>query len=253
MDPTDESPASGSPPETGDLPQPFDILPPRRRSRTVARLRAYFLTGIVIAAPLFLTITITWWFVQWIDSLVDPFIPPFYRPDSYLRFSIPGFGLLVALIFITLLGFLTRNYVGSRLVELGENLLGHMPIIRGLYRGLKQIFETVITTQDKAFRTVGLIEYPRRGTWAVVFIAGETRGEIRRKLDDTIAVYLPTTPNPTSGFLLFVKRSEVTILDMSLEDAAKLVISGGLVTPETPNIASAAQRRADKINLPGAA
>jgi uncharacterized membrane protein len=219
----------------------------------VARLRAYFLTGIVIAAPLFLTITITWWFVQWIDGLVDPFIPPFYRPDSYLRFSIPGFGLVVALIFITLLGFLTRNYVGSRMVELGENLLGHMPIIRGLYRGLKQIFETVITTQDKAFRTVGLIEYPRRGTWAVVFIAGETRGEIRRKLDDTIAVYLPTTPNPTSGFLLFVKRSEVTVLDMSLEDAAKLVISGGLVTPETANIASAAQRRADKINLPGAA
>jgi len=252
MDPTDESPVSGGAPDTGDMP-PFEMPPPRRRSRTVARLRAYFLTGVVIAAPLFLTITITWWFVQWIDGLVDPFIPPFYRPDSYLRFSIPGFGLVVALIFITLLGFLTRNYVGSRMVELGENLLGHMPIIRGLYRGLKQIFETVITTQDKAFRTVGLIEYPRRGTWAVVFIAGETRGEIRRKLDDTIAVYLPTTPNPTSGFLLFVKRSEVTVLDMSLEDAAKLVISGGLVTPETANIASAAQRRADKINLPGAA
>lgn len=252
MDPTDESAGAGATPEPGSAPE-FEMLLPRRRSRTVARLRAYFLTGIVIAAPLFLTVTITWWFVQWIDGLVDPFIPPFYRPDSYLRFSIPGFGLLVALIFITLLGFLTRNYVGSRLVEVGENLLGHMPIIRGLYRGLKQIFETVITTQDKAFRTVGLIEYPRRGTWAVVFIAGETRGEIRRKLDDTIAVYLPTTPNPTSGFLLFVKRSEVTILDMSLEDAAKLVISGGLVTPETPNIASAAQRRADKINLPGAA
>jgi uncharacterized membrane protein len=111
----------------------------------------------------------------------------------------------------------------------------------------------VIISQEKAFRTVGLIEYPRRGTWAVVFIAGETRGELRRHLEDTVAVYLPTTPNPTSGFLLFVKRSELTILDMSLEDAAKLVISGGLVTPETPNIASAAKRRADKINLPGAA
>jgi uncharacterized membrane protein len=252
MDPTDESSAAGSTPESGDTPS-IDTPPPRRRSRTMARLRAYFLTGIVIAAPLFLTITITWWFVQWIDSLVDPFIPPFYRPDSYLRFSIPGFGLVVALIFITLLGFLTRNYVGSRLVQMGESLLGRMPIIRGLYRGLKQIFETVIISQEKAFRTVGLIEYPRRGTWAVVFIAGETRGELRRHLEDTVAVYLPTTPNPTSGFLLFVKRSELTILDMSLEDAAKLVISGGLVTPETPNIASAAKRRADKINLPGAA
>jgi uncharacterized membrane protein len=252
MEPTDESPASGGAPDP-DGTLSFEAPPPRRRSRTMARLRAYFLTGIVIAAPLFLTITITWWFVQWIDGLVDPFIPPFYRPDSYLRFSIPGFGLLVALIFITLLGFLTRNYVGSRLVQIGEDLLGRMPIVRGLYRGLKQIFETVITGQEKAFRTVGLIEYPRRGTWAVVFIAGETRGEIRRQLDDTIAVYLPTTPNPTSGFLLFVKRSEVTILDMSLEDAAKLIISGGLVTPDTPNIASAAKRRADKINLPGAA
>jgi uncharacterized membrane protein len=251
MDPTDESPVTGGAPEPGDTP-PFEG-PPRRRSRAMARLRAYFLTGIVIAAPLFLTITITWWFVQWIDSLVDPFIPPFYRPDSYLRFSIPGFGLVVALIFITLLGFMTRNYVGSRLVQMGESLVGRMPIVRGLYRGLKQIFETVIVSQEKAFRTVGLIEYPRRGTWAVVFIAGETRGELRRHLDDTIAVYLPTTPNPTSGFLLFVKRSEVTILDMSLEDAAKLVISGGLVTPETPNIASAAKRRVDKINLPGAA
>jgi uncharacterized membrane protein len=252
MDPTDESSAAGSTSESGDTPS-FDTPPPRRRSRTMARLRAYFLTGIVIAAPLFLTITITWWFVQWIDSLVDPFIPPFYRPDSYLRFSIPGFGLVVALVFITLLGFMTRNYVGSRLVQMGESLLGRMPIIRGLYRGLKQIFETVIISQEKAFRTVGLIEYPRRGTWAVVFIAGETRGELRRHLEDTVAVYLPTTPNPTSGFLLFVKRSELTILDMSLEDAAKLVISGGLVTPETPNIASAAKRRADKINLPGAA
>src|SRR5665213_3717028 len=251
MDPTDESTDDEAGTPLGEMPPP-PVKERRRRSRTMVRLRAYFLTGIVIAAPLFLTITITWWFIQWIDSLVDPFIPPFYRPDSYLRFSIPGFGLIVALVFITLLGFMTRNYVGSRMVELGENLLGHMPIIRGLYRGLKQIFETVITTQEKAFRTVGLIEYPRRGTWAVVFIAGETRGEIRRKLDDTIAVYLPTTPNPTSGFLLFVKRSEVTILDMSLEDAAKLVISAGLVTPDfVPRDDS--KRGPRKVNLPGAA
>jgi uncharacterized membrane protein len=254
MDPTDESPAEGNTPDAGSEPD-FDAPLLRRRSRTMARLRAYFFTGIVIAAPLFITITITWWFVQWIDSLVDPFIPPFYRPDSYLRFSIPGFGLLVALVFITLLGFLTRNYVGSRLVQMGEGLLGRMPIVRSLYRGLKQIFETVITTREKAFQTVGLIEYPRKGTWAIVFLAGDTRGEIAHRVSDTIAVFLPTTPNPTSGFLLFVKRSEVTVLDMTLEDAAKLVISAGLVAPEYPPSADGKRRPRPVrgINLPGAA
>jgi uncharacterized membrane protein len=223
MQPTEDSstgPAMPAPP------------PQRRRSRTFVRLQGYFLAGLVIAAPLVLTITISWWFVQWIDNLVDPFIPPFSRPDSYVRFSIPGFGLIVAIIFITLLGFLARNYVGNQLVQYGEGILGRMPIVRGLYRGLKQIFETVISTRAKAFQTVGLIEYPRKGTWAVVFVADDARGEIEHHLNETVAVFLPTTPNPTSGFLLFVKRSELTVLDMSLEDAAKLVISGGLVTPE---------------------
>jgi uncharacterized membrane protein len=220
-----------------------DPEPPRRhRSRTMMRLQGYFLAGLVIAAPLVLTITISWWFVQWIDNLVDPFIPPFSRPDSYLRFSIPGFGLIVAIVFITLLGFLARNYFGNRMVVYGESVLGRMPIVRGLYRGLKQIFETVISTRAKAFQTVGLIEYPRKGTWAVVFVADDARGEIEHHLNETVAVFLPTTPNPTSGFLLFVKRSELTILDMSLEDAAKLVISGGLFTPEFKPPASAKPR-----------
>lgn len=205
--------------------------PPKRRSRFMARLRFYFLTGLVIAAPLVLTITITWWFIQWIDNLVMPFVPPPYRPE---RFSLwlPGFGVVVALVFITLLGFLTRNYVGSRLVAMGESVLGRMPIVRGLYRGLKQIFETVVSTRANAFQTVGLIEYPRKGLWAIVFIAGDAKGEIQHHLNETVAVFLPTTPNPTSGFLLYVKWAEVTVLDMSLEEAAKLIISGGLVTPE---------------------
>ena len=224
MDPTEDQPEDDS----GG--REFPVR--RRRSRTMVRLRAYFLTGLVIAAPLALTITITWWFVQWIDSYVDPLIPSIYRPDSYLRFSIPGFGLIVAVVFITLLGFLTRNYVGHRMVVFSESILGRMPIIRSLYRGLKQMFETVISTRAKAFQTVGLIEYPRKGLWAIVFIAGESRGEIEHHLNETIAVFLPTTPNPTSGYLLYVKRSEVTILDMSLEDAAKLVISAGLVIPD---------------------
>ena len=211
-----------------DMPDP---IPSRRRSRAMVRLRAYFLTGLVIAAPLFLTITITWWFVQWIDSLVTPFIPWQYRPDRFLPYYLPGFGLVVALVFITLLGFLTRNYVGGRLIAFSENIVGRMPVVRSLYRGIKQIFETVVSSQAKVFQTVGLIEYPRKGLWAIVFLAAESRGEIEHHLNETVAVFLPTTPNPTSGFLLFVKRSEIQILDMSLEEAAKLVISGGLVTP----------------------
>ena len=155
-----------------------------------------------------------------------------YQPARYLRFSIPGFGLLVALVFITLLGFLTRNYIGGRLVEMSESLLGRMPIVRSLYRGLKQMFETIISTRAKAFQTVGLIEYPRKGLWAIVFLAGPAKGEIEDHLADSVAVFLPTTPNPTSGFLLYVKRSEVKILDMTLEEAAKLVISAGLVIPD---------------------
>lgn len=237
--------------ETGEEQQPG--APVRRRSRVMARLRLYFLTGLVIAAPLVLTITITWWIIQWIDNIVTPFIPPPYRPDRWLSVWIPGFGVVVALVFITLLGFLTRNYVGNKMIVLGEGLLGRMPFVRGIYRGLKQIFETVVSTRAKAFQTVGLIEYPRKGTWALVFLAGNSRGEIEHRLNETVAVFLPTTPNPTSGFLLFVKRSEITVLDMTLEEAAKLLISGGLVAPEYRGFNSQDRAKIEKLNPPSAA
>ena len=133
----------------------------------------------------------------------------------------------------------------------GESLLGRMPIVRSLYRGLKQIFETVVSSRAKAFQTVGLIEYPRRGIWAIVFLAGDAKGELEHRLNETVAVFLPTTPNPTSGFLLYVKRSDVQILDMSLEDAAKLVISGGLVTPEY--VGAKRDGKVEKLNPPSAA
>ncbi len=215
-------------PEDTDLHQ----ADPSRRATLMHRLRNYFLTGLIIAAPLFLTIYITWTFVKWVDSWVTPFIPPIYRPDHYLPFAVPGFGLVVALVFLTLLGFLTANFIGRQTVLLGELLVGRMPIIRNLYRGLKQIFETVLSRRAGAFKTVALIEYPRKGIWSLVFVAGDARGEIDHRIDETVAVFLPTTPNPTSGFLLFVKRSEMIVLDMTVEDAAKMVISAGLVTPE---------------------
>jgi len=217
-------------------PEPSVAEQTRRGGGGMHRLRNYFLTGLVIAAPLFLTVYITWAFIVWIDSWVTPFIPAAYSPDTYLPFKVPGFGLVVAIVFITLLGFLTANLVGRTAVSWGESLLGRMPVIRNLYRGLKQIFETVLSSRAKSFQTVGLIQYPRKGLWAIVFIATGTRGEIKHRLDEEgnpmLSVFLPTTPNPTSGFLLFVRESEVVRLDMTVEDAAKLVISAGLVTPE---------------------
>jgi uncharacterized membrane protein len=139
------------------------------------------------------------------------------------------------------------------MVTFGEGLLGRMPIVRSLYRGLKQIFETVVSSQAKAFQTVGLIEYPRKGVWALVFLAGDTRGEIEHHVNETVAVFLPTTPNPTSGFLLFVKRSEIMVLDMTLEEAAKLIISGGLVTPEYRGPGGKRRGKIEKLNPPSAA
>jgi uncharacterized membrane protein len=202
----------------------------------MARLRNYFLTGLVIAAPLFLTVYIVRTFIGWIDGWVTPLIPAVYKPDTYIHYSIPGFGLVVALVFITLLGFLAANIVGKRLVHMGESLLARMPIVRNIYRGLKQIFETAISNNTKPFKTVGLIEFPGKGLWSIVFVTGDTRGEIADKLpgaeDDIVNVFVPTTPTPLSGFLVFVKRKDLVILDMTVEEAAKMVISAGLVTPE---------------------
>lgn len=207
--------------------------PPRRRSRARIRLRNYFLTGIVVAAPIGITIYLTWTFVHWVDSRVKPLIPHVYNPDNYLPFSVPGVGLLFAIIIITLLGFLTANLVGRTVVGYGELLLDRMPLVRNLYRGLKQLFQTVLSQTSRSFQQVGLIEYPRKGVWRLVFVATEAKGEIAERLpDDTVSVFVPNTPNATAGFLVFVPRRDVIVLDMSFEEAAKTIISAGLVTPE---------------------
>jgi uncharacterized membrane protein len=202
----------------------------------MSRIRNYFLTGLAIAAPLFLTVYIVRTFIGWIDGWVTPFIPTAYKPDTYIHYSVPGFGVVVALIFITLLGFLTANFVGKRLVALGESVLSRMPIVRNIYGALKQIVETAVSPTTRPFQTVGLIEFPSKGLWSVVFLTGNTRGEVATKIPgaegDVVNVFVPTTPTPISGFLVFMKRSDVIILDMTVEEAAKLVISAGLVAPE---------------------
>ena len=200
----------------------------------IARLRSYFLTGLVIAAPISITVYVAWWVIQFIDTWFKPFIPDFYNPDNYLPFAVPGIGLLVAFFMLTVLGALTANLFGRTVVGYGERVLKRMPGVRNLYSALKQIFETVLANSGTSFRDVGLIEYPRKGLYAVVFISTETRGEVATKGElsqEMVSVFLPTTPNPTSGFLLFVPKQDVIILDMSVEEAAKLVISAGLVMP----------------------
>ncbi len=202
----------------------------------MTRLRNYFLTGFIVCAPLAITIYIVWSLIGWVDSWVRPFIPHRYDPDAYLHFHIPGYGLVVAVVGITLIGFLTANIVGRSIVSFGERLLSRMPLVRGVYKALKQIFETVLSNKSDMFRTVGMVEYPRKGVWSIVFVAGEKETEINAKLDPEgdplLAVFMPCTPNPTTGFLMYVPKSEVVILDMTIEDGAKLIVSAGLVAPE---------------------
>jgi len=197
-------------------------------------LTSWFFTGLVIAGPIGITLYVAWWAIGVVDSFVIPLIPPQYNPDNYLPVSVPGYGLLVALVAITILGFLARNLVGRSLVQFGERMLERLPIVSTLFRGLKQIFETVVNQSAQSFKQVGLIQYPRPGLWAIVLISTEAKGEVKNKVDgeDIMGCFLPTTPNPTSGFLLFVPRKEIKILDMTTEDAAKMIISAGLVSPE---------------------
>ncbi|NND49246.1 MAG: DUF502 domain-containing protein [Rhizobiales bacterium] len=208
--------------------------PRRHKAPLGARLRSYFLTGLVIAAPISITVYVTWWFIRAVDTWFKPLLPAQYDPDTYLPFTIPGVGLVLALFSLTVLGALAANLFGRTVVRYGEQVLDQMPVVRNVYRALKQIFETVLSQSNQSFRQVGLIEYPRKGLWALVFISTETRGEVAERADgdgDMLSVFLPTTPNPTSGFLLFVPRGDIKILDMSVEEAAKLVISAGLVIP----------------------
>ena len=207
-----------------------------KKTSYMARLRNYFLTGFIICAPLAITVYLSWAVIQWVDSWVKPYLPNIYNPDEYLPFALPGFGLIVAFIGLTLVGFLTANLIGRSIISFGENMLARMPVVRNVYSALKQIFETVFRKKSNSFQTVVLVEYPRPGIWALAFVATDTLGEVQAKLDEkagkTVSVFLPTTPNPTSGFLLFVPVKDIIVLDMSVEEAAKLVISAGLVAPE---------------------
>ena len=204
---------------------------PRKRG-VASRLRSYFLAGVLVTAPLGLTGLLSWWFIDFVDEKITPLIPDRYNPETYLPFGIPGLGLLVLLMAVTLIGALTAGLIGRWLLQTGERVLNRMPVVRSIYSAIKQIFETVLAQQSNAFREAVLVEYPRRGIWAIGFITGTTKGEVQNLTEEkTVNIFLPTTPNPTSGFLLFVPKTDVVPLGMSVEEAVKMVISGGIVTP----------------------
>jgi uncharacterized membrane protein len=213
---------------------PGELPPPDHPPGLVARFRNYFLTGLVVAGPIAITLYLTWWFVNWVDGLVRPFVPLAYRPETYLPFGLPGAGLIIAVFALTMLGFLTANLIGRKLVELGERLLGRMPVVRAIYRSLKQVFETLFSSNGSSFRRVGLVEFPSPGMWSIVLISQPPSADISVSLpgkEEHLSVFLPCSPNPTTGFFFYVPKSKVIEVSLSAEDAATLIMSAGVVQP----------------------
>ncbi|OJU26008.1 MAG: hypothetical protein BGN91_16790 [Nitrobacter sp. 62-13] len=202
----------------------------------IARFRNYFLTGLIVAGPVAITLYLTWWFVNWVDNLVRPFVPITYRPETYLPFGVPGSGLIVAVFALTMLGFLTANLIGRTLVDFGEKILGRMPVVRAIYRGLKQVFETLFSGSGSSLRKVGLVEFPSPGMWSIVLISQVPSANVAERLpgqEEHISVFLPCAPNPTTGFFFYVPKSKVVEVDMSTEEAATLIMSAGVVQPNS--------------------
>lgn len=206
----------------------------RTRSKLglTAWLRGRFFAGIVIFAPLFITFSFLGWLIEEFDKRIKPLIPPAWNPDNYLGFALPGLGLIVAIVVLTLLGAVATNLIGRSLIAAGDRLLGRVPVVRNIYSALKQLFETIMANNQSTFKEVVMIEYPKRGTWCLGFLTAPARHEIDYRLGHgKIGVFVPTTPNPTSGFLMYVDPKEVIRLDMSVEEGAKMIVSAGLVVP----------------------
>ncbi len=232
---------------------PFDEEHHTRRPRLITRMRNSFLTGLVVIAPVVFTVWLIWSFIGWVDGFVLPFVPHYYQPDYIVRaiigaenysawigtdktINIRGVGVVFFLLFTTFIGWIAKGLIGKSLINYAEGLVNRMPVVRTIYSGVKQIAETVFAQSERSFENACLIEYPRKGIWAIGFVSTTAKGEINESAggdSQLMSIFLPTTPNPTSGFLLFLPQEDVTLLDMSVEDAAKLVISAGLVYPNS--------------------
>lgn len=213
--------------------------PPRHRRERIGligRLRAYFLAGVLVTAPIAITIYIAWWFVSFIDGHIRPLIPSSYNPENYLPFSIPGIGVLTVIVVVTLIGAFTAGYVGRLMLGLSEGVVERMPVVRSVYSAVKQIFETVLAKKSNAFREVVVLQYPRPGVWSLGFITGAAHPEVEEVCatdihgEEMVNVFIPCAP-PTTGFLVMAPRHEVKVLNITVEDGLKMVMSGGIVVP----------------------
>ena len=204
-----------------------------------ARFRRYFLAGILVTSPILITVYVTWIIITFIDTQVAGLLPESLDFTKKLPHQIPGLGLIISIIVITFIGAITPGFLGRTLLKVGERILDNTPVVRSIYGAIKQIMETVMSTNSESFREVVLVEYPRKGIWVIGFVTGETKGEVQTLNKDTfINVFIPTTPNPTSGFLLFLPKKDLIYMNMKVEDAVKMVISGGIVTPKIKSLKS---------------
>lgn len=215
-------------------------------------MRANFLAGILVTAPVAITLYAVWAVVSWFDHEVVPLIPERYSPETYLDFPLPGLGLLIAVVALYLIGALTAGLFGRYIMSIGERLLARVPVVRSIYGATKQIAETVLAKQSNAFREVALIEYPRKGTWTMGFITGKPTVQIvESTTEDVVSVFVPTTPVPSAGFLLFVPRNEIVVLDMTVEEGLKMVVSLGIVAPPERGVIQNAESESQRLARTG--
>ncbi len=199
----------------------------------LAKIKNYLLTGILVTAPVVITFWIVFSLVKLFDALVNPIIPYYLNPNFYLPRDVPGLGLIILVIFLIGIGFLAANFFGSWLLKKTDSIIQKIPLIKVFYKTIKQIFETILKTNSDAFREAVLVEYPRKGVWVIGFTTGEVEGEVKNKLKKKLTnVFIPTTPNPTSGFLLMVPNTELKKLNVSVDDAIKTIVSAGIIKLE---------------------
>ena len=230
-----EAPAAAPPPAQAGAAPPHPA-PHTRRHRFVRRLRGYFLTGVLVTAPIAFTLWLAWNVIVFVDEKVKQLIPDAYLLQFPTPFRVPGFGLVALFLALTLIGMLAAGLIGRTLIRIGEGIVERMPVLRSIYSASKQVIETVVGQNAQSFREVVLIEFPRKDCWTVGFLTGAAKGEIGRvDKEAMVNVFVPTTPNPTSGYLVFVPRRDVRKLAMTVEDGIKLVVSGGIVAPPEPS------------------
>ncbi len=208
------------------------------------RIRQIFLTGLAVVVPVGVTIYILVFLVRLMDGLLSV-IPRQYQPDTLLGVHVPGLGIIFTAVLVFLCGLITRSYVGHRLVHMGDRILQRIPFVRGVYRASKQVSDSLIREKGNGFRKVVLVEFPRPGAYAIGFVTGQAAGEIRERIGDAVSVFMPTAPNPTSGYILLVPERDLVPLEMTVEQAFTLIVSGGMVAPPDKGRPPGADRQAE--------